>query len=115
MPVGHVNELESKEIVSPLAKQAKMKVLVGTQEGWDNHVMRVLEVEAGGFSPRHQHPWPHINYVLEGEGTLFLNGIENPIKAGSYAFIPSNELHQFQNTSQSTLKFICIVPTEGHK
>jgi quercetin dioxygenase-like cupin family protein len=76
--------------------------------------MRVFELEPGGFTPRHQHPWPHINYVVQGNGTLYLNGQENPIEAGSYAYVPGNELHQFQNTSNEVLKFICIVPSEGH-
>ncbi len=115
MPLGHVNDLENKVVQNPLADKAKMKVLVGSNEGWDNHVMRVFELEPGGFTPRHQHTWPHINYIVEGNGTLFLNGQENSIQAGSYAYVPGNELHQFQNTSNAVLKFICIVPTEGHK
>lgn len=114
MPLGHVNDLENKVVQNPLADKAKMKVLVGPNEGWDNHVMRVFELEPGGFTPRHQHPWPHINYIVEGNGTLFLNGQENSIQAGSYAYVPGNELHQFQNTSETVLKFICIVPSEGH-
>ena len=115
MPIGHVKDIENKTINHPLADKAKMRALVGTSEGWDSHVMRVLELEPGGFTPRHQHDWPHINYVIEGEGTLFLNGQENVIQAGSYAYVPNNEFHQFQNTSDKVLKFICIVPTEGHK
>ena len=115
MPLGHIEELENKIVNNPQADKAKMRVLVGEIEGWDNHVMRVFELEPNGYTPRHLHPWPHINYIIEGEGTLFLNGVENPIKAGSYAYVPGNELHQFQNTSDSVLKFICIVPTEGHK
>lgn len=94
--------------------QASMKVLVGPDEGWDSHVMRVVELGEGGFSPKHTHPWPHINYIIEGEGTLFLNGKENPVKAGSFAYVPAEELHQFKNVGKGTFKFICIVPTEGH-
>ncbi len=114
MPIGHVAELENKVVNNPLAKDAKMRVLVGPEQGWDNHVMRVFELEVGGFTPRHQHAWPHINYIIEGEGSLFLNGQEQPVKAGSYAFVPGNELHQFQNIGDKPFKFICIVPSEGH-
>ena len=114
MPIGHVTELENKVVNNPLAKDAKMRGLVGPEQGWDNHVMRVFELEVGGFTPRHQHAWPHINSIIEGEGSLFLNGQENPVKAGSYAFVPGNELHQFQNTGDKVFKFICIVPSEGH-
>ncbi len=114
MALGHIETLEGKVMTNPEVKGAMMKVLVGPEEGWDSHVMRVFELEPGGHTPRHAHPWPHINYMIEGEGQLFLNGVENPIKAGDYAYVPSNELHQFQNTGKTTLKFICIVPKEGH-
>ena len=114
MPIGHVTELENKVANNPLAKDAKMRVLVGAEQEWDNRVMRVFELETGGFTPRHQHAWPHINDIIDGEGFFFLNGQPNPIFAGSYAFVPENELHQFQNTGDNPFKFICIVPSDGH-
>ncbi len=114
MALGNVDQLLGTTMMNPEVKGAAMKVLVSPTEGWDSHVMRVIEVEAGGHTPRHAHPWPHINYIIEGEGYLFLNGEENAIKAGGYAYVPSNELHQFRNTGSTPLKFICIVPAEGH-
>lgn len=114
MALGHLDQLLGTAMTNPEVKGAVMKVLISPNEGWENHVMRVFEIEAGGYTPRHAHPWPHINYIIEGEGHLFLNGVENSIKAGSYAFVPSNELHQFRNTGSTPLKFICIVPLEGH-
>lgn len=112
--LGHIDDLKGKIIKSDDVKGAMMKVLISPNEGWEGHVMRVFEVEANGFTPKHTHDWPHINYIIEGEGTLFLNGKENPIKAGSYAYVPSNELHQFRNTGNKPVKFICIVPEKGH-
>jgi len=114
MPIGHINDLEGKPIINPEVKGAVMKVPVSKEEGWTDHVMRVFEIEGYGYTPRHTHPWPHINYVLEGSGTLFLHDKENPIEAGSYAYVPSGELHQFKNLTDKPLKFICIVPNEGH-
>ncbi len=113
--IGHIKQCEALKVEHPSAKDAVMKVLIGEEQGWTDHVMRVIELEKGGFSPKHTHLWPHINYVLEGEGNLFLEGKENPIESGSYIYVPSNELHQFSNRGESTLKFICIVPKEGHK
>ena len=85
------------------------------KEGWDGYVMRVVEVEPNGFTPKHQHPWPHINYIIEGSGTLLIGDTLHPLKAGGYAFVPGNTLHQFSNAGDVTFKFICIVPEEGHK
>lgn len=113
--VGNVKELIGKPITNPEAKNALMKVLVSPIEGWQDHVMRVIEVEVGGYTTKHSHPWPHINYILEGEGSLMMNGEEHPVVSGSYAFIPDGTLHQFRNVGTVMFKFICIVPKEGHK
>ena len=77
--------------------------------------MRVFEVEPGGYTPRHQHPWPHINYIIEGTGQVMIDLVDYEISSGSYAYVPSDTIHQFQNSGDKTLKFICIVPEEGHK
>lgn len=47
MIVGNFNELIAKPITSPEAKNAAMKVLVSPNEGWEGHVMRVVELEPG--------------------------------------------------------------------
>lgn len=113
--IGKLEQLTGTPVTNPLAKDALMKVLVGPNEGWSDHVMRVFELQPGGFTPKHSHDWPHINFILKGEGTLFLNGVENPVSAGSYAYVPGNELHQFKNAGNEPFMFICIVPKEGHK
>lgn len=112
--IGHLDDLMKAMMDSPEVKEAGMKVLISPEEGWESHVMRVVELGEGGYSPKHTHPWPHINYMIEGEGVLFLDGKETSVKAGSYAFVPAGELHQFRNTGKGTFKFICIVPKEGH-
>ncbi|MBS7525621.1 cupin domain-containing protein [Fusibacter paucivorans] len=115
MVVGNFNTLEAAQVMSDAAKNAFMKVLVSPKEGWEGYVMRVVELGAEGYSPKHQHPWPHINFVIEGEGTLFIDGVDNPLTPGAYAYVPANAMHQFSNKGQSALKFICIVPEEGHQ
>jgi len=113
--VGHIKLLESKSITSSEAKDASIQVLVSPIEGWDSHVMRVLEVKPEGYTPKHSHPWPHINYILEGVGELMIDNKINQVSAGSYAFVPSDTIHQFRNCGDKVFKFICIVPKEGHK
>ena len=115
MIVNNFKNLKPMTINSPEAKNAQMKVLVSANEGWEDYVMRVVEVEKTGYTPKHSHPWPHINYVIEGKGEIMIEGEVNPVEAGSYAYIPANSLHQFRNTGDTQFKFICIVPKEGHK
>lgn len=106
--------VDKTKVNHPEAKNALMQVLIGPKDGWEDHVLRTFELDEDGYTPKHAHDWPHINYVLEGEGTLFLNGKKNPIEKGSIAYVPAGETHQFRNTSNKPLKFICIVPKKGH-
>jgi len=90
-------------------------VLVGPEQGWEGYVMRLFTVKGQGNSPRHAHPWPHINYIVAGEGILYLDGKEHTLKAGGVAFIPPDREHQFINRTDGDFSFICIVPEEGDK
>lgn len=112
--IGNLKDLESLPITHPQAKNSSMKVLVSQTEGWQDHVMRLVEVEVGGYTPKHAHPWPHINFMVSGKGELMIDGTPTAVEAGSYAFVPENTLHQFKNIGDEVFKFICIVPTRGH-
>ena len=113
--IGHINELSGKQITHPDALNSMMKVLVSPKEGWEGYVMRVVEVGQNGFTPKHAHPWPHINYMISGKGELYIKDKATKVEAGSFAFVPENTLHQFKNVGNETFKFICIVPERGHQ
>jgi len=115
MAIGNMNDVALKPIKSDEASLASIRVLVSPKEGWKGYVMREIEVEKEGFTPKHFHPWPHVNYIISGQGSLYLDGQETLVEAGSYAYIPANLLHQFKNVGKDTFKFICIVPEEGHQ
>jgi quercetin dioxygenase-like cupin family protein len=114
MIVANEKDVHAMVMESPEVKEAAMKALISPQEGWEGYVMRVIELGQGGYSPRHTHDWPHINYVLEGSGSLHINGEDTPIEAGSYAYVPAGSLHQYKNEGNGMFRFICIVPQEGH-
>ena len=114
MIVGSSREVFSHVMESSEAKNASIKALIGPEQGWGDYVMRLVELGAGGHSPAHSHPWPHINYVLDGEGVLQLEGKEQRLEIGHYALVPAETFHQYRNTGEGMFRFICIVPTEGH-
>ena len=113
MIVSHEKKVAALMVKHPDAKDVFRKVLVSPKEGWSDYVMRVFDVGKGGNTPRHSHPWPHINYILKGNGVLFLDGKEYELEEGSFAYIPDEALHQFTNTGDDTFSMICIVPPEG--
>ena len=92
------------------ASKVKVRWLITKEIGAPNFAMRLFEMEPGGFSPRHTHPWEHEVYILEGEGTVYGGGEEKPFKQGDAIFVPPNEEHQFRNNGQKTVKFLCLVP-----
>ncbi|RKD33934.1 cupin domain-containing protein [Thermohalobacter berrensis] len=115
MIVSHEKDLEGKRIEGEGIKKAIKKVLISPEEGWEGHVMRVFELEEGGHTPKHTHPWPHINYIVRGKGILHLDGKDYEVEEGSFAYVPSNKIHQFSNRGKDNFAFICIVPEEGDK
>jgi quercetin dioxygenase-like cupin family protein len=114
MIVANERDVHAKVMDSPEVKNAAIKALISPKEGWQGYVMRVIELAEGGYSPRHTHDWPHINYILEGRGTLHIDGQDTPVEAGSFAYVPAGSRHQYKNDGQGMFRFICIVPEEGH-
>ena len=113
MFVSHIDNIEGIKLDGKDLKNAVKKILIGPKEGWEDYVMRLFSLEKGGYTPKHSHPWPHINIVLEGKGTLFLEGKEFKVEKGSIAFVPENALHQYRADREEKLEFICIVPLKG--
>lgn len=114
MIVGHEQQVEAKAIASPEVMNAAMKALIGPSEGWEDHVMRIIELGPDGYTPSHAHDWPHINFMIEGEGTLVMDGKSHAVAAGAFAYVPSGAAHQFRNAGSTPFRFICIVPVKGH-
>jgi len=114
MIISHQDLLEGQKFDSNGAKGVLRKVLICQNEGWNDYVMRLFEVEAGGHSPKHSHPWPHIVYVTGGTGNLYFDGKDHELRSGSFAYVTENKEHQFSNRGSEKLSFICIVPPEGN-
>lgn len=102
-------DVEAKE-ADEGASKLKVRWLITKEIGAPNFAMRLFEMEPGGFSPKHSHPWEHEVFILEGEGTVLGGQDERKFRAGDAVFVPPNELHQFRNTTNKTLKFLCLVP-----
>ena len=115
MFVAKASEIQSVEVRMPGVINAFKKSLIGPREGWEGWVMRLFTLRDKGCTPRHAHPWPHINYVTGGKGMLYLDGKEHHLETGSVAYVPAGVEHQFLGLGGEDFSFLCIVPEDGDK
>ena len=102
-------EIEA-EPVEKQSKNLKVRWLITKETGAENFAMRLFEMGSDGHTPLHSHDWEHEVFILEGEGLVVGGEEEKPFKAGDVIFVPANELHQFKNNSQTSVKFLCLIP-----
>jgi quercetin dioxygenase-like cupin family protein len=84
--------------------------VISEKDGAPNFSMRVMEIEPGGHSPFHSHPWEHEVFVLKGEGVLMQGETAVSIAEGDVIFIAPGERHQLTNPCEGNLEFICLIP-----
>lgn len=75
--------------------------------------MRLFEIGPGGNTPYHAHDWEHVVYVLEGKGRLKTENGDAEFSAGDALLAAPGEEHNFVNTGDGPLRFLCIVPLRG--
>ncbi|HTL54000.1 MAG TPA: cupin domain-containing protein [Planctomycetota bacterium] len=115
MKVVDTVKVPNETVTGPGVQKVKMRALVTQDEGAPNFTMRLFEVESGGTTPLHAHPWEHEIFVVEGRMEALENGetVRN-LKTGDAVYVPANEKHQFRNPGPGVLKMICMVPNHGH-
>ncbi len=112
-----ISSLDRIEKIKPNlegAKEVYKQVPISKQDGSPNFSFRVFTIEPNGHTPFHRHPFEHLNYVIEGHGTLVEeNGKEHEVKKGDFALILPDEKHQYKNRSlKDSFMIICAVPKE---
>ncbi|MEM1329399.1 MAG: cupin domain-containing protein [Planctomycetota bacterium] len=107
--IRNLDRVTMSGVTMPGAKGATMAMMVGRDDGAPNFAMRQFRVEAGGNTPRHSHDYEHEVLIVEGGGTVLLNGEEQPIASGDALFVPADHEHQFR-AGEGGLRFICLVP-----
>jgi quercetin dioxygenase-like cupin family protein len=106
MQVISYEEVKAKEV----EEGSKIKIRWLNTGGSKNFAVRLFEIEPGGYSPHHSHPWEHEIFVLEGNGTTIGKEGAEAISVGDLISIPAGETHQIKNTGKSTLRILCMIP-----
>ncbi len=109
MVIRNINDAPMQPVAMPGAEGTTMAVMVGRDDGAPNFSLRNIHITGGGHSPRHAHDYEHEVFVISGEGTVLLEGKEQPIGAGDVVFVPADQEHQFK-AGDKGLRFLCLVP-----
>ena len=115
MKIAHISEIAAERVEMDGAKDCKVQLAVTPRDGAPTFAMRVFEVAPGGQTPFHHHPYEHEIYVMEGQGTVWRDGKEVPLNPGDVLYIPADEQHQFKNASDTSFKFMCLIPAKFQK
>lgn len=101
-----------QEVTMAGAEGATLRELITQREGAPTFAMRLFEVQPGGHTPLHTHAWEHEVFILQGAGQLVSAAERIGFAAGDAVFVPPSEEHQFLNTGQELLRFLCVIPIE---
>lgn len=104
--------VKSIQSTNPMSLFTK-SVLVGSDDDAPTFAIRYFQLPIEGASPLHQHPHEHGVIILHGNAQLRINDNYYDLSALDSVFITGEELHQFKNTGEETLGFICVVPKYG--
>jgi len=94
------------------APGAVRRVLIGRDEGEQDHVVRYFTIPAGGHSAHESHAHPHSVVITQGGGQVLLGDTWHDLHVGDAVRIDPNEVHQLRAKADEPLGFICIVPNK---
>ncbi len=110
MKIRKADEVTGHKVDLSGASGVIFRSLIGEEDGAPNFHMRQFNVAPGGHTPKHQHDWEHEVYILAGRGVVPTTDGERQVAPGDCVFVEPGELHQFINTGDEELKFLCLVP-----
>jgi quercetin dioxygenase-like cupin family protein len=112
----HITSLDKVEKTIPDMEGAKdiyKQIPISRDNGAPTFSFRVFTIQPGGHTPLHNHQSEHLNYVIEGNGTVMTKDGGRQIKKGDFILVLPGETHQYRNPSiNDPLVIICAVPKE---
>jgi quercetin dioxygenase-like cupin family protein len=96
------------------AENVQKQIPISSHDGSPAYAFRVFTIGPKGHTPYHTHPFEHLNYIIEGEGSVVMaSGEEKPVEQGDFVLVLPGEKHQYRNKSASSpFVMICAVPKE---
>jgi len=63
--------------------------------------------------PFHSHPYDEVGYIIEGEGTAYVDGDETPLRAGSCFHLAPEQAHIIENSGTAPMKVLGVFHPSG--
>ena len=113
MKIATAEKVPPRPVGAEGAEGVQIRLLISEADAAPTFYMRQFTVAPGGHTPRHGHDWEHEVYILAGQGVVWTADGEKPVAAGDCVFVAPNEEHQFRNTGDGEMKFLCLIPSRG--
>jgi len=84
-----------------------------TEEAGCRDLTQFFGVIAPGRAPEHSHVYDEVIYVLEGEGVLHTEGLDEPVAAGSCVHLPPLLVHSLENSGSSPMRIVAVFHPAG--
>jgi quercetin dioxygenase-like cupin family protein len=110
--VTHESQVKGDPVYGEGVNKVNKQILVGPRDGFDGY-LREFTLEAGGHTPYHRHDWYHVVYVLEGRGSVRVDGRDHALEPGSVVHAPAGVEHGFTNQGEGRMRLLCLVPPSG--
>ena len=113
MLIKKIIDVPAAKVQMEGAKDVNMRVLLGPKDGAPTFALRILELDKGGHTPYHEHPFEHEVIVNQGQLAVVTEEGEIPITTGDVVMVQPGEKHQFRNLSDTEpAKMFCLIPVE---
>lgn len=112
MKITRLEQCDTQPIHMEGVAGAIKQVPIGKADGAPHFSIRVFTLEPGGHTPHHSHETEHLNYILHGRGEVLEGDEPRPIRRGDFVLVKPHEKHQYRNTGDQPLVFMCMVPSD---
>jgi mannose-6-phosphate isomerase-like protein (cupin superfamily) len=75
--------------------------------------MGIAKIPPAEALHEHRHQQAEIYLILEGTGSVTIDGKARPVGAGSAVFVPGNAPHSCENTGTSELRFAYVLAADS--
>ena len=104
----HYLDEQGEEIKEAGAHGIRLRTVIGEKDGAKNFFMRVVSFADSAASPSHSHPYEHEVFIINGKGTLEVDGKAFPLNPGDVAYVPPDAPHCFR--TEEPMEMICVIP-----